>query len=308
MRVDRAGARSGPVLARVFASVVARVVAGVVVGVVGLAIAAVALDGDRGEGDGVPTTARASKLSTTVPPEEHGIPPVPAPARIPDGAPAVPLPGLQGMSAIAVYGDSLVLQAWGYLEELTHRNGVALHGGAYGGLALCDWVARIESDLRSTHVDRVVLAFAGNNITPCTGAEGRRHPPVDQLVATYTRDLMTVLDIARAEGVAQVVAVGPPFMEDPDWDDRARRLREAYRTVAGEAREMTYVDASRRLGPTGYSAQMPCLAFETPALGCRGGSVRVRSTDGVHLAEPGSGGYSAGAWRFAIALLDRGEG
>jgi hypothetical protein len=205
---------------------------------------------------------------------------------------------------VAVFGDSLAVQTWGYVQRIATDRGQPFHGGAYGGTALCDWLPAIT---RALHRDRpayLVIAFAGNNLTPCTLAPHHRRQVGAPLVARYRRDAQRAIKAARATKT-KVFLVGPPAMRNRVWNADAAGLRAAMHALAVIDPGVVYLDARAVLSPNGYRPRRPCLRFETKKLGCRNGAVVIRATDGVHLAQPigGDGGYSSGAWRYANLLL-----
>jgi GDSL-like lipase/acylhydrolase family protein len=252
-------------------------------------------------GDEGPSASTVAAITSS------GMPPLPAMGK-------VVLPGAVTRSArtapsgarrgVAVFGDSLTLQAWAYLQRIAADRGQPFDGGAYGGTALCDWLGGIHKALSRDHPAALVLAFAGNNLTPCTlGPTGKRRFGAD-LVTRYRADTQrAIADAARAH--TQVFLVGPAAMRDPAWDDDAARLRTMLRTLAAHHGGVEYLDAHAALSPNGFQPARPCLPFETAALGCHDRSIVERADDGVHLSAPvgGNGGYSAGGWRFATLLL-----
>jgi len=205
---------------------------------------------------------------------------------------------------VAVFGDSLVLQSWAYLQRIASDRGQPFTGGAYGGTALCDWLSGIHTALTNDRPAALVLAFAGNNLTPCTlTAAGERRFGAD-LVSRYHADVLSAVADAERAGT-QVFVVGPAAMQDARWNDHATRLRDMLRTVAENHANVVYLDAHAVLSPDGFRMTASCDTFETSELGCQGGTITVRDADGVHLSPPvgGDGGYSAGGWRFATLLL-----
>lgn len=229
-----------------------------------------------------------------------GLPPLPPfPTYVPDAAlaeVALPAPG-----GVAVFGDSLALQAWPYLQAIADHQGRPLYGAAYGGAALCDWLPTMRDVLLEERPAEVVLAFAGNNLTPCVAMpDGERAWGAD-LAARYVRDATRAIELARATG-ARVDLVGPPDMGVEPQATHARLLREAFERLA-RALDVDYADAASRLSSDGYDTTQPCLDFEGD-LGCTDGRITVRAGDGVHLSSPDAAGYSAGAWRYAALLLD----
>jgi hypothetical protein len=205
---------------------------------------------------------------------------------------------------VAVFGDSLVLQSWAYLQRIARDRNQPFTGGAYGGTALCDWSTGIDTALHRDRPAAMVLAFAGNNLTPCTRTPGGDRRFGAALVQRYRADVERA--VAEAERVGTTVyLVGPAAMRDARWNDHARRLRRMLRAVADRHDQVEYLDARAVLSSDGFAIAGRCRSFETAALGCRRGTIAVRDADGVHLSPPvgGAGGYSAGAWRFATLLL-----
>lgn len=207
--------------------------------------------------------------------------------------------GRDDRDEVAVYGDSLTVEAATYLEDLAGRRGLDLTGKWFFGTALCDWVDDALDEIGRRPV-AVVLAFAGNQVTDCVG--GRSGPALGDL---YEADARRVAAAGHAEGVP-VLLVGPPDMADPLYRDNAAMLRERFARVAAELPGVTYVDARPLLSPGGYAERLPCREDlgETPERGCEGGTIAVRHPDGVHWDAPGDDGFSAGANRWAHVLLD----
>jgi lysophospholipase L1-like esterase len=274
----------------------------VVVSVSGVlaALAAGTPRGDSARDGAAPATTRPRSTSTTPGALlDLGLPPLPElPTYVPAGALGDP-PAAGG--TVAVFGDSLTLQAWPYLEAIAAHRGQALAGAAYGGAALCDWLPELRRVLRAAAPTDVVLAFAGNNLTPCVSGPGGERLFGEELARRYREHARQAITLARAAG-AEVTLVGPPAMRNPLGSAHAEALRTELRDLAGRA-GARYVDAAEVLSPDAYTDAQPCLPFETEQLGCAFGRIRVREDDGVHLSAPNAAGYSAGAWRYAVAVL-----
>lgn len=247
-----------------------------------------------------PTVTRPNVPSAVVPP----LPPIAG--FVPPGAEAPPTahaaPGAR--RGVAVFGDSLVLQALSYVQHIAKDRDQPFDGGAYGGTALCDWLPSVRRVMRTERPASLVIAFAGNNLTPCTRAPGGRRQYGAALARRYELDAQQAISAARAVG-ARVFLVGPPAMRDRVWDADAALLRSAMAGLAKRHAGVVYLDANELLSPNGFRAARPCQPFETAALGCHRGSIVIRAADGVHLETPlgGDRAYSAGAWEYAVLLM-----
>ena len=222
------------------------------------------------------------------------------PAGAYDRLPA-PLPLAGTGSAVVLFGDSLVLQAYPYATDIARARGYRLTGGAYGGLALCDELASISGALRATRPAVLVLGFVGNAITPCMTRDGGAASPAS-IAARYARDARRAIAAANAVG-ADVWFVIPPVMRAPDRNAVALSLAARWQAIADSTPHVRVLDTAHLFGGPRFSARVACLPFETAALGCHNGSVVVRAADGTHLVPPDAAQYSPGAWRYAEVLV-----
>jgi hypothetical protein len=233
---------------------------------VGLALAGCS-DGD-GSGDADAGTGTAAPVSTT------------------EATPAPPL--------LAVFGDSLAFQAWSEIDAAAARLGYTLAGVGVPGDALCDAIDRVDEVLPRQPA-YVVVAYVGNNNTPCTD-----HATGDALAELYEA---AAEHLARATlGETKLVLVGPPEMAGEHFAVVSPLVRERYERVARRHDHVTFVDGRGLLSPDGYAVRRPCLASEGPEVGCDGGEIVVRFLDGVHLDWPDDG-YSAGGRRWADTIV-----
>jgi len=150
-----------------------------------------------------------------------------------------------------------------------------------------------------------VLAFTGNNLTPCTHSVDGSPLEGAALVDRYGVDVEAEANVGLAAG-ATVFIVEPPAMLS---DDALRQQFAArYQEVAGHLMGSWLVDGGALLTPNGFRFTAPCLPQETAAMGCVDGLIPIRAADGGHLAPPvpvrGTGTtYSSGAWRYAAAMI-----
>lgn len=89
-----------------------------------------------------------------------------------------------------------------------------LYRHAFPGTAICDWLPQLRTQLANEHPKTVVLAFAGNNLTPCMRPGGRMLSGAE-LAGKYHRDAAQALGYAQTYG-AQLVLVRTP-VGDPRW-------------------------------------------------------------------------------------------
>ena len=211
---------------------------------------------------------------------------------------------------VDVWGDSLTVQSGDALRVQGRAHGLAVTVSAYVGLAPCD-LARFVLRSLVRPPAAVVLAFTGNNITPCMQRAGK---PLTGAAyyAEYESVVGQLVAAATARRIPVIVVAPPAFPANENHPDRVA-LAELYRRLVAAHPGARYVALGPAISPHGFSRTLACLPGETAALGCRGGVITVRSGNGIHLDEPrpvpcpdGSTGctYSAGGHRYANAILD----
>lgn len=209
---------------------------------------------------------------------------------------------------IAAYGDSVLAEAGQDFTYLAEQSGASVVFHAFGGLAICDDLATMQSDAQSFRPTVAVLAFSGDNFTPCMAGDPLQSP---QYYAKYRQDALSAISIFRAVG-AQVVLVGMPLDESAGLSANVTGLNQVYQSLAAANSGVSYVDAGQAVEADGkFTWTLRCLSFE-PCAGPSGSNV-VRAPDGVHFCPTGQTTldgnyeicdvYSSGAFRFASALL-----
>jgi hypothetical protein len=213
-----------------------------------------------------------------------------------------------GPPRIALYGDSLGMEAGMDFTSLAQAAGASALVRTYGGLAVCDFLASMGSDGASWQPTAVVLEFSGNNLTPCMADYPVGSP---QYYAKYRTDLETAITIFRAYGT-EMFLVGLPDDALPNANQNIANLNQLYASVAAANPGVTYVDAGQAVMANGvFTWTLPCLAAE-PCTGPSGTNV-IRAPDGEHFCPTGDttiegyfavcNVYSSGAFRFAEAML-----
>jgi hypothetical protein len=207
-----------------------------------------------------------------------------------------------GRPRVLLFGDSLLVEAAGQIRSLAADAGVDVEVHAGAGTAICDWQREAGSDRDRFRPDVSVLAFVGNNLTPCTG---RIWGPA--LGLRYGRDLDAMSATLRRAGPVYVVR--PPARRW--WDVTARAVEAAYADAA-DARTVRLIDGRRYISPFGvWSATQPCLPDE-PCTGPVVAGLRtnvVRAPDALHLCPTGfhdgrCDDWSSGAYRYALDIME----
>ena len=213
---------------------------------------------------------------------------------------------------VVLYGDSLGQEASGPLAEKLEDH-AEFESAAVGGLALCDSLLRIRSDLqRGRTPTYALIQFSGNNISRCMQQADGRPLEGDELAAKYATDTETAVRLLRSAGV-EVYLIGSPSAA---LTSGAEAVNAGFRRVARQWSDdggVHYVDAGVAVSPQDtYTPTLPCLKFETSEFGCEEGRIPVRAPDGNHFCPPGIEGsgtpecpvWSSGAYRFAEAMAE----
>jgi len=209
---------------------------------------------------------------------------------------------------IALYGDSLGMEAGLDFTSLAQAAGGSALVRAYGGTAVCDFLANMATDAISWRPTAVVLVFSGDNFTPCMAGDPNESP---QYYAKYQADIQTAIDIFRPHGT-KVFIIGLPYDASSSANQNITNLNQLYASVAAANTGVSYVDAGQSVMANGaFTWTLPCLPGE-PCTGPSGTNV-VRAPDGVHFCPTGQttqegylavcNVYSSGAFRFAEAML-----
>jgi hypothetical protein len=210
---------------------------------------------------------------------------------------------------VALYGDSLVAEA---AEDFTSRvctPGVEVQTFGQPGAALCDFIGFIAGQIAIARPTVAVLAFSGNNITPCMQDANGKPLVGAALLAKYGADAETVTALF-APGPTKVMWVTPP---GPVGASTEPALAAVYQqVVAAHATSASLIDGGKYLrDPTGtYRLDLPCSPDEATLSSCEQGQITIRlPLDGFHFCPVfvQSGPcpvYDAGAVRYGRALAE----
>jgi hypothetical protein len=226
-------------------------------------------------------------------------------ARFEGSVPELPPPG---PPRIALYGDSLVSESAQDFQSLAGLSGASVEVRTFPGTATCDFLADMATDAQDWQPTAAVLAFSGDDFTPCMAGDPLGTP---QYYAKYTADTQTAISIFRSVGT-QVILVGLPLDASASLSQNVTALNQIYQSLAASNVGVTYDDAGQAVMANGqFTWTLPCLSGE-PCTGPAGTNI-VRAPDGVHFCPDGNttlvGGleecdvYSSGAFRFATAML-----
>ena len=209
---------------------------------------------------------------------------------------------------IALYGDSLSVEAAPFFSYLAHASGATVLPRAWNGWAVCDDLQRMASDAATRHPAVGVIEFSGNAMTSCmSGYTMGTTPYYDK----YRADTQSAIDIFRSHGVPMIL-IAPPISAWANLAANLTFLNQIYVSLAATNQGVAFIDAGQAVLANGkFTLTLPCLSFE-PCVGPAGTNV-VRSPDGVHFCPDGDtemngwfnvcDDYSSGAFRFAIAML-----
>jgi hypothetical protein len=217
---------------------------------------------------------------------------------------------------VFVYGDSLVVQSDLYFPVVARALDLAVTTRAFGGIGPCDALGWLREDLAARRPELVVFAFSGNSLSDCMrDASGQLRTGQD-LLAAYRTDIDAAIAAASDARVPFVLA-SPPAPENKS--DAWEQLDILYRDIAAAHPAVQYTDAGTQIAPDGqFAAMQRCLPFDLNLAQSKslclseGGSIGVRSADGVHFCSDPSNSttiavscseYSSGAARYAIALV-----
>ncbi len=189
---------------------------------------------------------------------------------------------------VLMFGDSITMES----QHQLSAHGIEVH--AFGGTAICDWLAAMRTQAATGSVRKVYLEFVGNRFTACITSRPE--------LAAYASDAVTAVAIWRAHHV-RVVWVRPPEPRPVAAASLARRQLVAanaellatpsfdeVQTAEQQAGADAYVDTDPLIAPGRvFTPTVPCRGSEPCAVLAPAGFDAARSSDGVHLCPTTSG-------------------
>jgi len=229
-------------------------------------------------------------------------------------AAALPAAAASEAPVVILYGDSLAWESQDhFVAAVTLGTDATAIGRTFGGTAICDFFDLMKKDAATLHPAAVVLEFSGNRFTTCMHHPDGSGMGDGDAYMKYVADVREAVGIFTSVGTHVYLAGAPVSRPVPGSFQRGRALNVMYSWVAlvSAPGTVTYVDAGTAVqAGTEYTDELPCLPEEPCPTA--GGSIVVRSYDGVHLC-PGDDTHrdpvtkrcvvwSSGAYRFGRAM------
>ena len=167
---------------------------------------------------------------------------------------------------IAVFGDSLAVQAGPYIERAAEAGDVKLTIYAFPGTAPCDFLGVLQDALTSKDPGRRALRVPGQQLRDVHAGPTRGQPLAgDAMIAKYRADLEAAADqTARAN--RPLILASPPAARG--MHELWQQLDDLYRQIAATHPGVQYLDAGTDIAPGGQfaaDAAVPRPGIEAPA-------------------------------------------
>lgn len=222
-----------------------------------------------------------------------------------------------------IFGDSLTHESRFQIDaRMQLRAGWVEHTHAFPQTAPCDWNGWLAADLATYNPSVVGILTAGNTgQTSCMNDLTGAPIPTGSVAyyAKYRSDLETFFATVTASGAKLVFFSSPPFT-DTTRNTAAKEITKIATELAFRYHGVSISGAVRSvLSNSGaYAPTKPCIAIETPAMGCDSlGRIAIRTVPGyvdagLHLCPiglvPGTNSvcavYSSGEFRFGRAMVN----
>src|SRR5947208_8810 len=109
---------------------------------------------------------------------------------------------------ILFIGDSLLVEASGFVRTLVAQGGPDVEVDAAGGTAICDWLGQAPAIRDRFRPTVVVMAFSGNSLTPCMKDVHGDLPWGSGLGVRYYTDVERMTKLFPSNG--PIIWVAPP--------------------------------------------------------------------------------------------------
>lgn len=202
------------------------------------------------------------------------------------------LPPLQGKVTVLQIGDSLGEDlGFGLQYQLANDSQVHLLADAVGDTGLVrpdyyDWPAHLESDLRSSHPQVVVVFLGANDSQNIATSSAVLQFGTSAWKKAYAARVGQVIDEATSAG-ARVIWVGMPVMQDPTLSSNVAMMDTIFQQEVASHPGAIYLSSN------GVFANSAGQYIPTSS-GPKGQTYTLRAPDGIHIA-PQGGDLLAGA-------------
>ncbi len=214
---------------------------------------------------------------------------------------------------VGYYGDSFAFDAAEHAHHLLETGGrLQVVGASFHGVAVCDLLPQMRSDVASQDLFAAVMVFAGNAFTDCMKKPDGRQLSKRATLKKFETDLQAAVDMFVAEGTRVYLGTVPTSrLQESFGSDWSLATNRVVRRVAKRtARAKVIESAAVVLNADGdYTETLPCLDFEPCLNGKRN---LIRESTGIHFCTSGYEDvavaidtcpvWSSGAFRFAAAL------
>ena len=196
-----------------------------------------------------------------------------------------------GLAApIALYGDSLGMQAAPYFNYLAGASRASVLLRAYYGWAICDDLTAMANDVATRHPAVAVIQFSGNAMTQCmSGYRMRTTAYYDK----YQADAQAAISIFRNARIP-VILIGSPISAGADLSANIDHVNQIYETLAAVNPGVTYVDAGQAVLDHGHFT-WTCPASPSNPVPVRPGLIsceRLTACTSVRMATPRGKGHT----------------
>lgn len=214
---------------------------------------------------------------------------------------------------VGYYGDSFAFSASEHAHHLLETGGrLNVVGASFHGVAVCDLLSQMRTDVATHDMFGAILVFAGNSFTPCMAKANGKQLSGQASLRKFEADLTEAVRLFTADGARVYLGTVPEArlqaVLDINW---ARDTNRVLAKVAKANRRVELIDsAAAVLDANGnYTETLPCLEFEPCMFGKRN---LVRESTGIHFCTSGFADvrvgidtcpvWSSGAFRFAGAI------
>jgi len=224
--------------------------------------------------------------------------------------------GHNGKWRVALYGDSLSVEAGPYVARSLRKGGKAIVvSRAVSGTAPCDWRPVIQRDIERGNADFAIVEVYGNNASQCQlKIAGGSRPETDsrKYWSMYRKDLKTTIGLFPESTKVMLVAAPAASVDRASGKSHKAQMLRLMKNLADQRDGAFVVDAGIRVEePAGHFTRvMKCARPGNCTNHPSKGLAIVRAHDGLHFCPPMMIAKTEllkhcpvvayGAWRFGL--------